>query len=1403
MLVCILVISFSVRKDKKPDTKKSFFTRNFSLPPLGKIASTFMVDQGWIQVNSISKIFLKSLEFLKDNFGDNSLYRLPWYIVVGAKNSGKSTILNHTHLHEPHESPDFSLFEANPSLRWKFFSRGVVIDVAGRLFLNDTENETDTINWRNLLILLARYRPIRPLNGIILCINVKDLYGKEKLSPDELQVRANAMSHTLNKAQTSLRMCLPIYVIVTNCDAIPGFQSFIQELSPKNQGNMLGWSSPYNLQYAYSPEWVDEAYNYLDDKIDSIRTELLSSSIDPDNADGLFVFSKEILTTQENLGAFLNRIFHASATHEAPILRGIYFTGNSITNDANLSFANNDSSPSLSLNAHSNATVFPVFLKDLFQSKIFQEFGIARPLSGSVSSLNRGVNIIRNATICFTLIGTYALFNAYDSFTEKKDRFLPVLSKLSTLLRAMQNLRFDEPGHTATMFDSYARQLLMMLRELQETKFFSAAIPASWFSPLHDNLQSGFEIAYQEIVIRTIYVDLLLKAKTLLQLKPTKDDRSTSLAALLNPLTCSEYVLLKKYVEGLYVLNDMLFKFNNLKSASDASDLDSLVAYTFDSHLPEQFSKEYASFRKILSRSTYPLIDLKPYQQMARHTLSILYENFLNALFSKNDPLTLISRIQVLIDQLQGQNERHLPDLEKLRTAVGDLTAIVSGLGEPGVTWMDSKIFTPGKEFEKILDHIDASPLFGKDVTQYLVDQTAIGFNRYKKFLTIINESLVDKDLNQKNLPPSHGIIILEKYLTSLFKLSFMGTPSSKKLATEIPSGKLLYWNTKLVQTTYNMMKDFDNFVTKDLPSYPQAVQENIKMAAKQNLQDVLIGNLGTAQTFLDAPKDIKPGTAAERILRAQISDFKEVVDPLGKLLEVLKHDDVSKAYIDLRNLLCGQSQWLLKQIDVYLKHQNFYKMKHENFDWWDGKVGASIGAFALRDNGDLKAYIAVQRQIITSVINDYAKPVVELIKNPAFEGADGRDEALINNWVKLTDEVEAYGKKKPNNSLATLENFILKDLNNAKFSDILKTIKIEESSEASGDYLIDIFRYIKHKVRCRAEILQRQEAIKHYEHMVAFFNKHLRGKFPFVGANLDKNKGEANPDDIREFFEMFKQAGDSTKLILDQLYQVGPEMKDPVMFLLAMEDIREFFGDYIKDPNVNSPSFNIKVDFRTSRDKENGGNLIVDWYIKTDETTIIDKQDKKTEGSWSYGNPITVGFKWPESKDVPHPVSDSRQPSLKVEDATAEYVYDSHWALLWLIRDHMAPTGSFSKVANPNPYVLKFNLPLNDQSYTRVFNSISLTSASKAKGPPKVMMMPNFPTSAPELPQTIKEIKAKPVFTEKTLEAADFDIFAGKKPEDDAKSAPAKEKPKKEEKPSAPAPKEQNEEPAVSAGEN
>lgn len=92
----------------------------------------------------------------------------------------------------------------------------------------------------------------------------------------------------------------------------------------------------------------------------------------------------------------------------------------------------------------------------------------------------------------------------------------------------------------------------------------------------------------------------------------------------------------------------------------------------------------------------------------------------------------------------------------------------------------------------------------------------------------------------------------------------------------------------------------------------------------------------------------------------------------------------------------------------------------------------------------------------------------------------------------------------------------------------------------------------------------------------------------------------------------------------------------------------------------------------------------------------------------------------------------------------------------------------------------------MSDQTFTTVYNSISIIdSSSKPKGPPKIITMPVFPSSAPDLPEKIKEIKDKPVLTDGIIETTNFSAFESSKkegPKEDGPKEEANDKEKEEE---------------------
>src|SRR5690606_13663016 len=99
------------------------------------------------------------------------------------------------------------------------------------------------------------------------------------------------------------------------------------------------------------------------------------------------------------------------------------------------------------------------------------------------------------------------------------------------------------------------------------------------------------------------------------------------------------------------------------------------------------------------------------------------------------------------------------------------------------------------------------------------------------------------------------------------------------------------------------------------------------------------------------------------------------------------------------------------------------------------------------------------------------------------------------------------------------------------------------------------------------------------YQQVASFFNANLAGLFPFADPQVLES---ADPEMIREFYDMMDAYGVNIKSTLAQANGLGDKGKRALEFITKMENIRDLFGAYL-DPSsgVNTPSFAFTVDFR------------------------------------------------------------------------------------------------------------------------------------------------------------------------------------------------------------------------------
>jgi type VI secretion system protein ImpL len=134
----------------------------------------------------------------------------------------------------------------------------VLIDTAGRYATQDSDKDTDAAAWDTFLGLLRRARPRRPINGVLLTVSVQDLLA---LPPDQRKEQAARLRGRMQELQQRLGVKVPVYVLVTKCDLLAGFNETFGSLGKEERDQVLGFTFPLSTSAASSPRWRSACAN--------------------------------------------------------------------------------------------------------------------------------------------------------------------------------------------------------------------------------------------------------------------------------------------------------------------------------------------------------------------------------------------------------------------------------------------------------------------------------------------------------------------------------------------------------------------------------------------------------------------------------------------------------------------------------------------------------------------------------------------------------------------------------------------------------------------------------------------------------------------------------------------------------------------------------------------------------------------------------------------------------------------------------------------------------------------------------------------------------------------------------------------------------------------------------------
>ncbi|HGH5989425.1 type VI secretion system membrane subunit TssM [Morganella morganii] len=269
------------------------------------------------------------LSELRRHLGDSghSLYQRPWYLVLGAENSGKHTLF----------SANLGLLDLVPQdriisedgiglhVRCSLTDKAVLLMPRGHLITQPHEDsEKPQLYhrlWNSLLERMVTERTRQPLNGIILTIDTARLMTEDK----EAGSRYFTDIHMrLQDIRLAFNTRPPVYIVLTKLDLLQGFSAMFQSLDVTEQESVLGVTFTRDNQHS----WISELTTFWEKWIRQLNAalpEMMLNRVDDSQRSELFSFIRQMVGLQNKVTGLTEQLI-GSNDDDIPLIRGIYLT---------------------------------------------------------------------------------------------------------------------------------------------------------------------------------------------------------------------------------------------------------------------------------------------------------------------------------------------------------------------------------------------------------------------------------------------------------------------------------------------------------------------------------------------------------------------------------------------------------------------------------------------------------------------------------------------------------------------------------------------------------------------------------------------------------------------------------------------------------------------------------------------------------------------------------------------------------------------------------------------------------------------------------------------------------------------------------------------------------------------
>lgn len=492
-------------------------------------------DEG--EVEGLRKRFDEAMSILrKARFDDKSssvlrllspkqyVYQLPWYVIIGAPGSGKTTILANSGLEFPLASSlgrgSVKGIGGTRDCDWWFTDQAVLLDTAGRYTTHESNDETDRKEWHGFLGLMKRYRPRQPINGALVTVSVADLLAasEEARKQYALNVRSR-----LDELREVLGMNFPVYFLITKCDLMSGFTEFFDGLDKAGRAQVWGFTLPYDKpeRRIGLREQFRKELDVMQEQLHLNLVDALQKSQDTTRRALCYSFPQQFAGLSDLFLEFVEEVAVKSRFQASVEIRGAYFTSGMQEGapfDRVLSQLDATFHSSVRTRARSGGTGVSYFIQDSLQRVVFPEAHLA----GANQKQDRRLRGLRYAGYGVSALALVCAIIAWTvSYRHNTTYIAEVDAKAERLAKDALGLSATEEGDPYTLLP-----ILVRADEVANGATFAYVNPPmAWTFGLYqgEKLHAAGDIVYRKLVRRRFVPALDSRLETLLRSMEVRD----------------------------------------------------------------------------------------------------------------------------------------------------------------------------------------------------------------------------------------------------------------------------------------------------------------------------------------------------------------------------------------------------------------------------------------------------------------------------------------------------------------------------------------------------------------------------------------------------------------------------------------------------------------------------------------------------------------------------------------------------------------------------------------------------------------------------------------------------------------------------------------------------------------